>query len=67
MERNKFFDFVNEHQALGLGWITGVLLLPKVSFPSRIIALIFVLLLIANRFYQINLNHNHNLKGGKKK
>jgi hypothetical protein len=60
MKRNKFLDFVEEHQAFALGWIFITIMLRLIDNRdiTSFLGLIFVTLLIINLFYQIKLKYN---------
>jgi hypothetical protein len=55
MKKNKFLDFVEDNQGFALGWLIPTLVWP--TWPTQIIGLIFVILLIFNKFYQIKLKY----------
>jgi hypothetical protein len=64
MKTNPFYDFVEKHQGFALGFLIAALAFPNKA--TRSIGILFVFLLIANRFYQIRLKYLKLSKGGLK-
>ncbi len=53
-------DGVNSYQGFAYGWLLVVILTPTLF--NRIVGFIFIILLVFNRFYQIQLTFERNIK-----